>query len=186
MMRRRQAWTLLAATVLCAPALAGAQTESAPQAHVSAPDIGTKMPDGTVYAGLSMQTGKPIYVAAAGRKNKDGTVYAGVSPDTGKELSLTPADAPGAYTWDSAMAYCKALAADGHHDWRLPTLGELAVQFISRADIGGYNETAKLQGSTGYYWTSLQVGEQVWAQRFNDGLHEHLDKTENALLRCVR
>ena len=91
--------------------------------------------DGTVYAGLSMQTGKPIYVAAAGRKNKDGTVYAGVSPDTGKELSLTPADAPGAYTWDSAMAYCKALAADGHHDWRLPTLGELAVQFINRADI---------------------------------------------------
>jgi hypothetical protein len=127
-----------------------------------------------------------VYVAPAGRKNQDGTIYAGVSPDTSKELSVTPADAPGAYTWNDAMAYCKGLTAGGHHDWRVPALGELAVQFISRADIGGYNEAAKLQGSTGYYWTSLQVGEQVWAQRFNDGLHEHLDKTENALLRCVR
>ena len=31
------------------------------------PEIGTVMPDGTVYAGLSMDTGKPLFVPAPGR-----------------------------------------------------------------------------------------------------------------------
>jgi hypothetical protein len=178
---------LLAGVALCACGIVSPQNGSDPHTRKPPPDIGTKMPDGTVYAGLSMKTGKPVYVAPAGTKNKDGTIYASVSPDTGKDLFLSPADAPGAYTWGDAMTYCKALTASGHRDWHVPTLGELAVQFINRADIGGYNETAKLKGSTGYYWTSEQVGDdQAWAQRFDDGLHEHFDKTESSLLRCVR
>src|ERR1700681_97067 len=77
----------------------------APAAHKTVyttdalPDIGTKMPDGRVYAGLSMDTGKPSFIDAAGGKMPDGTIYAGVSPDTGQRMYTTPADAPGAYTW---------------------------------------------------------------------------------------
>ncbi len=179
------AWIVVCATAGANDTAAGASARQ----HLAAtqPDIGTKMPDGTVYAGLSIKTGKPMYVRSAGGRQKDGSVYGGASPDTSKDLFLTPDDAPGAYTWSDAVAYCKALAAAGHHDWRVPTLGELALQFNNRADIGGYNETGKLQDATGYYWTSQEVGdEEAWAQRFNDGWHEHFSKTQYSSVRCVR
>ncbi len=151
------------------------------------PDIGTRMPDGTVYAGLSMTTGKPSFVAAAGTRMPDGTIYAGISPDTGKRMYTTPADAPDVYTWSNAAEYCKTLSASGRVDWRVPSIGELAVQFGNRADIGGFNETGRMDNATGYYWSSLQAGDdQAWAQRFNDGFHEHPNKDLASLLRCVR
>lgn len=151
------------------------------------PDIGTKMPDGTVYAGLSMDTGKPSFVPAAGVRLPDGTVYAGISPETGKNLYTTPADAPGVYTWGQALDYCRILSAFGHGDWHVPSLGELAVQFANRADIGGFNETGRLKGASGYYWSSLQVTDDyAWGQLFSDGFHENFDKNLPSSLRCVR
>jgi Protein of unknown function (DUF1566) len=157
------------------------------RASAALPDIGTKMPDGTVYAGLSMITGKPSFVAAAGGNMPDGTIYAGISPDTNQRLYTTPADAPGVYTWSKAAEYCKALSVSGHQDWRMPTLGELAVQFSNRADIGGYNETGTMKGSSGYYWSSLQVGDgDAWGQLFSDGFHEDFSKEQDSSLRCVR
>ncbi len=157
------------------------------QSSASLPDIGTRMPDGTVYAGLSMKTGKPSYVAAAGGRMPDGSVYAGISPDTDQPLYTTPADAPGVYTWSEALAYCRSLSAGGHADWRVPTLTELGLQFQNRADIGGFNETGSMEHATGYYWSSLQVSDsEAWAQRFNDGFHEHPGKDIDSSLRCVR
>lgn len=151
------------------------------------PDIGTKMPDGRVYAGLSMDTGEPSFIAAAGGKMPDGTIYAGISPDTNKDMYTTPADAPGVYTWSEAMEYCQTLSASGHHDWRMPTIGELAVQFKNRADIGGFNETGRMKNASGYYWSSLQVGDgDAWGQLFSDGFHEDFSKSQDSSLRCVR
>ena len=130
-------------------------------AFKSLPDIGTKMPDGTVYAGIS--------------------------PDTDKRLYTTPEDAPGLYTWNKGVAYCETLFLFGHHDWRMPSVGELAVQFINRADIGGFNETGRIKGGTGYYWSSLQVGDQAaWAQSFKDGFHENPSTDSDSFVRCVR
>jgi hypothetical protein len=151
------------------------------------PDIGTRMPDGTVYAGLSMITGKPSFIEAAGGRMPDGTIYAGISPDTGKPLYTTAADAPEVYTWDAAMQYCRTLAASGHSDWRVPSMGELAMQFGNRAEIGGFNESGRMEHATGYYWSSLPVSDQeAWAQRFNDGFHEHPGKDIPSSVRCVR
>jgi hypothetical protein len=178
---KRVSWCV----ALClSAALAGMTGRAAAQAM---PDIGTKMPDGTVYAGLSMDSGKPLFVAAAGGRMPDGTIYAGISPDTNKLLYTTAADAPGVYTWSKALAYCKALSASGHHDWRMPTLGELAVQFSNRADIGGFNQTGKMKNASGYYWSSLQVGDgAAWGQLFSDGFHEDFSKDLPSSLRCVR
>jgi hypothetical protein len=162
---------------------------TAPSAYTSdaLPDIGTKMPDGRVYAGLSMDTGKPSFVEAAGGKLPDGTIYAGTSPDTGRRMFTTPVDAPGVYTWGEAMEYCKTLSAFGHDDWRVPSIGELAVQFSNRADIGGFNETGRMKNASGYYWSSLQIDEQeAWGQLFSDGFHEDFSKSQPSSLRCVR
>jgi hypothetical protein len=151
------------------------------------PEIGTKMPNGTVYAGLSMDTGKPSYVRAAGGRMADGTVYAGVSPDSGQDMYTTQRDAPALYTWDKAARYCRRLSAADQRDWRVPTTNELAVLFANRADIGNFNETGYVNNQPGYYWSSLAVTEQTaWGQRFNDGYHEDLSKALPQLLRCVR
>jgi hypothetical protein len=151
------------------------------------PEIGTRMPDGTVYAGLSMVTGKPEFVRAAGGTQPDGTIYAGVSPDTDRPLYTTPRDASAPMPWSRALHYCRALSAHGHHDWRVPSLTELAVLFSHRSDIGGFNETGLIGNQPGYYWTSLEVTDATaWGQRFNDGYHDDFSKQRNSLLRCVR
>jgi len=166
---------------------ASAAARAPRQPAAAMPDIGTKMPDGRVYAGLSMDTGKPYFVAAAGGRMPDGTVYAGISPDSGKALYTTPADAPGVYTWSAAFEYCKILTASDHHDWRMPSIGELAVQFTNRADIGGFNETGRMQHASGYYWSSLRVGDDnAWGQLFSDGFHEDFSVDQDSSLRCVR
>jgi hypothetical protein len=151
------------------------------------PEIGAAMPDGTVYAGLSMDTGKPLFVPAAGRRMPDGTVYAGISPDSDKALYTTPQDAPAVFSWVKAQKYCRALSASRQRDWHVPSLGELAVLFTNRASIGSFNETGYVNNAPGYYWSSLQIGDaSAWGQRFNDGYHEDLSKTQDSLVRCVR
>jgi hypothetical protein len=62
----------------------------------------------------------------------DGTIYAGVSPETGKAMFTTPADAPATSTFNQAQEYAAELDAHGHRDWRVPTKGELAVLFSNR------------------------------------------------------
>jgi len=161
---------------------AGAATAAEPL-----PEIGTRMPDGTVYAGLSMTTGKPEFVRAAGETQPDGSIYAGISPDTNRALYTTPRDAPVPMSWTRAQYYCGSLSAHGHHDWRLPSATELAVLFGNRADIGGFNLTGLIDNRPGYYWTSLAVTDSTaWGQRFNDGYHDDFSKQRGSLLRCVR
>ena len=182
---------LLAAGLASLPAAAADEppdgaAAAAPLPASKLPEIGTHMPDGTVYAGLSMTTGKPEFVRAGGSRMPDGSIYAGVSPDSGQPLYTTAEDAP-ILPWDQALRYCQKLAADNHHDWHVPNLGELAVLFNNRADIGGFNQTGYIDNAPGYYWSSLEVTRTTaWGQRFNDGYHEDYSKQRISLLRCVR
>jgi hypothetical protein len=115
----------------------------------------------------------------------DGEVYAGVSPDTHKPLYTTVSDAPGVYSWDKAMEYCGALQAAGHHDWRVPTKGELNMEFNNRTAIGGFNLSGS--GPAGWYRSSSQdVDNGAWAQRFSDGGQYNDFKGLVSSLRCVR
>ena len=133
-----------------------------------------------------MASGKPEFVRAAGGRMADGSLYAGVSPDSNRPMYTTPQDAA-VLPWAAALRYCRRLSTGGHHDWHVPSLGELAVLFNNRADIGGFNDTGLIGNAPGYYWTSLEVtAATAWGQRFNDGFHDDFSKRRNSLLRCVR
>jgi hypothetical protein len=119
----------------------------------------------------------------------DGTVYAGVSPDTHEPLYTTPADAPGIYTWSKGEDYCRALQASGHQDWHVPTKDELNILYENRntgALKGTFNETGS--DPAGWYWSSLQIynNDTAWDQRFSDGWQLLNYKGFDSSLRCVR
>ena len=111
-----------------------------------------------------------------GAKMPDGTIYAGVSPDTDKAMYATPADASLTMTFNEAKEYATRLDAHGHEDWHVPTKSELNVLFNNRAAIGGFNESAS--SSSGWHWSSASGNNYLWylavRQRFSDG-HEDFD-----------
>jgi len=118
----------------------------------------------------------------------DGTVYAGISPDTGEAMYATPGDERLTYTFNGAAKYAEQLNAKnflGHDDWRVPTKDELNVLFKNRAAIGGFNETGSDPAC--WYWASSQSNNNnALAQRFSNG-HQYDDlKNDDSSLRCVR
>jgi len=136
-----------------------AKAKPAPANDSAAPKIGDPMPDGTIYAGISPDTNKPMYA--------------------------TPADAPLTMTFNKAKEYASQLDAHGHQDWRVPTKDELNVLFNNRAAIGGFNLTGS--NPAGWYWSASQTYVWLaWDQRFSDGYQFNLIKDGHSSLRCVR
>ena len=87
-----------------------------------------------------------------GDKMPDGTVFAGISPDTGKPMYAAPADAPLTMKFNQATVYAAKLDTHGHKDWRVPTKAELNVLFNNRAAVGGFNVTGSNPAS--WYWSA--------------------------------
>jgi ATP-dependent Clp protease ATP-binding subunit ClpA len=118
-------------------------------------------------------------------RTADGTIYAGMSPDTGKPMYTTPADAPLTMTFNEAQKYAAQLDAHGHKDWRVPTKAELNVLFNNRAAIGGFNLTGS--PPAGWYWSASSDGRSyAWDQRFGDGSQYGYYKDNQSAVRCVR
>src|SRR5580658_2265628 len=82
-----------------------------------------------------------------GDRAPDGTIYAGMSADSGKPIYTTPSDAPFACTFDQAREYTGRLGAHGHCDWRVPTKAELGVLVQNRAAIGASARLARVRPS---------------------------------------
>jgi hypothetical protein len=127
-----------------------------------------------------------------GDKMSDGTIYAGISPDTNKPMYATPADAPLTYTFNQAQKYAGKLDAHGHKDWRAPTKGELNVLWENR-NKGKLKDTFNQSGelTEGWYCSSSPKDDSpgddyVWTQRFRTGHHTWNDRNFAASLRCVR
>jgi Protein of unknown function (DUF1566) len=121
---------------------------------------GDRMPDGTVYAGLSL-SGVPMYT--------------------------TPQDA-GVPSLKEALRYAQTLDAHGHKDWRIPNRYDLDVLFQNRAAIGGFNETGSYpNGSYWSCWSSQpNINNSDLIQYFSDGHHAVNDASNCSSLRCVR
>lgn len=138
--------------------------------------------------------------ATKGEQQNDGTILAGISPDTGKPMYALPHDTPGKLgsgglkvRWDLAMACADARSGYPKDTFRVPTRRELNVLFNNRARIGGFDETGV------FYWSSEEHAHgsmrptmsdrpyhNAAAQRFSDGMTLNLSKTENCLVRLVR
>lgn len=133
---------------------------------------------------------------------KDGTIYAGVSPETGRMLFVMPKDAPLLMNDNVAKGRIAAMNDGqtlGHDDWRLPTLGELKVLFENKAKgglKGTFNEAAernkpftppRTRTSPSWYRASDQgPGFTTKGLYFNNGEEETLLTIESSSVRYVR
>jgi len=122
---------------------------------------------------------------APGDKMPDGTVFAGISPETNKPMYATPADAPLTMVFNKATEYAAQFDAHGHKDWHVPTKAELNVLFNNRAAIGGFNVSGSYPA--GWYWSaSPDFIWNAWGQRFSDGFQNNFTKGNHSAVRCVR
>ena len=124
-----------------------------------------------------------------GDEMPDGSVYAGISPNTGKQMFAMPQDADVTKSFNEAAKYAQKLNEEktlGHDDWHVPTKEELNVLFNNRAAIGGFNLTGSYHA--GYYWSSSPYRDSsAWGQRFSDGdRYFHLGRDYDSSVRCVR
>jgi hypothetical protein len=123
-----------------------------------------------------------------GDKMDDGTIYAGISPDTGKPMYTTPTDAPLTMDFNEAADYAAKLDAHGHHDWHVPTKAELNVLFNNRAAIGAFDQSGSYPG--GWYWSSSTNSDSwcgAWCQQFSSGKQLfYVNKLHPSSARCVR
>lgn len=119
----------------------------------------------------------------------DGTVFAGISPQSKKPLYVTPQDAPHTMDWHAAMSYAKALTAHGHKDWRLPDSEELNQIFENSTAIGGFVTWG--WSPAGWYWSSSEKENKkstnnARLQSFSDGTQHDVNKANGLSVRCVR
>ena len=126
-----------------------------------------------------------------GDEMTDGTIYAGISPDTHKPMYTTPRDEPLTVTFKGAATQAGVLNmtnALDHHDWRVPTIRELGVLWENR-NKGKLKGTFYETGSdpAGWYCSSSPNGNfGAWAQRFSDGYSFSTSRTNDSSLRLVR
>lgn len=138
----------------------------------------------------------------AGTIMPDGTIYAGISPDTNKPMYLAAADAAAAMDFNQAAKYAKELEAHGCKDWRLPSAAEMSV-IHKNLDKGALKGTFNMTSAypKGQYWTSTgDAPVPTWlapivslfscnygtVHRFADGLQLDPYRGMPASVRCVR
>jgi hypothetical protein len=126
-----------------------------------------------------------------GDKMNDGTIYAGISPTTHQRMYAEPARwTPSTHAKDfyEAATYAKALQVGDKHDFRVPDKEELNVLFQNRAK-GALKDTFNSDGTEidGYYWSStLGKIRGAWCQRFTTGEQECCPTDVLTSVRCVR
>lgn len=129
-----------------------------------------------------------------GNKMPDGTIFAGVSPDTGENMFVMPQGPLGTFKWEKAMRYAADLDAYDHQDWALPTKDELNVIFNNSTKIGKAGDAFTEGGSDNSYsyWSSEVLGKRmfdrnfVWQQNFSNGKGLNGTKSFDLYVRPVR
>lgn len=122
-----------------------------------------------------------------GNRMADGSVYAGVSPEKGRPMYLTRFDQPLRMTFNDAVACAASLDAHGHKDWCIATKDEMLVIGKNREAIGDFN-TVETDAYSLYYWSSTPLDTfSVFAHDMTrNSTYASNSKSMLQRLRCVR
>ncbi len=136
-----------------------------------------------------------------GVKMEDGTIYAGISPTTGREMFVTPKDVwartppySGMARFDDLEAVTERFNSEkprknrGHDDWRMPTAAELNVLYLN-CKKGKLKKTFNRNGGGfgDWYWCCQASGQDnAWRKRFSDGQWNSSWKHIDSRVRLVR
>ncbi len=145
--------------------------EAEEEARIKAgiPKTGERMPDGTIYAGISPTTHRLMFAAPSGILTKD---------------------------FNAAAEYADNLQVGDKHDFLIPDKEELQVLFDNR-HAGKLENTFNVNGTGGLSWyrssspIDISYGEwshanEAWSQRFSDGIKSAYRKETPSTLRCIR
>ena len=128
------------------------------------------------------------YAPQPGDKMPDGSIYVGISPDTEKPMYAAPADCALDLTFNRAAKHAKKLNkayALGHKDWRVPTPAELNLLYKNR-DKGALKGTFKYSPADDYLSSRHCYFFLAHVQRFYDGQQSNSDRFSPMHVRYVR
>ncbi len=106
--------------------------------------------------GLTVDPNTPL----PGEAMPDGTVYAGVSPSTDRPLYVMPSDLYGEHAWAKAIEIARNQSFGGYKNWRLPTKEELKLLFVNRIAIRGFTTAAYWSATENHGGTAWYLGFQ--------------------------
>ena len=145
--------------------------------------------DAVIIARETLKNLEPgIRAPEIGDKMPDGTIYAGVSPDTNEPMFVMAQDVPLTMIFNQAKKYASKIDAHGHNDWRLPTKAELNVLFQNK-DKGSLKGTFNVNSSdhASCYWSDTLYDDfNAFGQSFDNGHQSYYGKTQHSSVRCVR
>jgi len=93
-------------------------------------------------------------------------------------------------TWAVAIEHCENLSLDGHSDWRLPNIKELASIVDDTKVLPSIDNTVFQNTTSHLYWSSTTFAgnsSYAWSVYFNDGSQNDSNyETYSVYVRCVR
>ncbi|MBI3440595.1 MAG: hypothetical protein HY052_02130 [Proteobacteria bacterium] len=126
---------------------------------------------------------------AIGDRMEDGTIYAGLSPNTGRAMYAAPADAPLCLDFNEAARYAQELVVGDKHDFRVPSKAELSCLFNVCKDRGAFKGAFDLSGTypRGWYWSGTGFDEtNGYCTRPTDAWRVTNFLTNKRSVRCIR
>lgn len=132
-----------------------------------------------------------------GQKMKDSTVFAGIDPATGKKIFAAPQDAPGRKNFNEAARYAEEMNTQkylGYDDWEVPSRSVLKVLYDHRhkgALAGTFSEAVNIynvKSSSPLYWSSLRVRTTsiTYGRWFDTAQEGGYSEADSGTVRIVR
>lgn len=117
-----------------------------------------------------------------GQVMEDGTKFAGMSPDTGKPMYVAPADESATLSFNVAAERAVEKSKETGKEYRIPSKAELNAIFNNRATLGGFNDTL----AHWYWSSTSSAGCGMQCQSFRDGAQAYDAVTGRLSVRLVR